>query len=63
VRPNYHEFQPRLGFAWDVFNVTNSVRFDDGTINQFLLYQQSLGNFSQTLTKPRVMQFSLRYSF
>lgn len=52
-----------LRFAWDVFNVTNSVRFDDGTINQFLLYQQSLGNFSQTLTKPRVMQFSLRYSF
>jgi hypothetical protein len=50
-------------FAWDVFNSTNSVRFDDGTINQYLLYQQSLGNFSQTLTKPRVMQFSLRYSY
>ena len=52
-----------LRFAWDVFNSTNSVRFDDGTINQYLLYQQSLGNFSQTLTKPRVMQFSLRYSY
>ena len=52
-----------LRFAWDVFNVTNSVRFDDGTINQYLLYQQSLGNFSQTLTKPRVMQFSLRYYY
>jgi len=50
-------------FAWDVFNSTNSVRFDDGTINQYLLYPQSLGNFSQTLTKPRVMQFSLRYSY
>jgi hypothetical protein len=52
-----------LRFTWDVFNVTNAVRFDDGTLNQFLLYGSTLGNFSATLTKPRVMQFGLRYSF
>jgi hypothetical protein len=52
-------------FAWEVFNVTNSVRFDAAqSSNQFAL---SFGNFgaysSPTLTKPRVMQLSLRYEF
>jgi len=50
-------------FTWDVFNVTNAVRFDVATLNQYLLYGTTLGNFTQTLTKPRVMQFGLRYSF
>jgi hypothetical protein len=50
-------------FSWDVFNVTNAVRFDVGTLNQYLLYGTTLGDFTQTLTKPRVMQFGLRYSF
>ena len=52
-----------LRFSWDVFNVTNSVRFDVGSLSQYLLYQPSLGDFTQTLSKPRVMQFGLRYSF
>jgi hypothetical protein len=52
-----------LRFSWDVFNVTNAVRFNVGTLNQYLLYGTTLGDFSQTLTKPRVMQFGLRYSF
>jgi hypothetical protein len=52
-----------LRLSWDVFNVTNSVRFDVGTLNQYLLYGTTLGNFTKALTKPRVMQFSLRYSF
>ena len=52
-----------LRFSWDVFNVTNAVRFDVGSLSQYLLYQPSLGDFTQTLTKPRVMQFGLRYSF
>lgn len=52
-----------LRLTWDVFNVSNAVRFDVGTINQYLLYGTTLGNFSETLTKPRVMQFGLRYSF
>jgi len=52
-----------LRFSWDVFNVTNAVRFDDGSLSQYLLYQPSLGDYTQTLTHPRVMQFGLRYSF
>jgi Carboxypeptidase regulatory-like domain len=52
-----------LRFSWDVFNATNAVRFDDGTLNQYLLYGTTLGNFTATLTAPRVMQFGLRYSF
>jgi len=52
-----------LRFSWDVFNLTNAVRFDVGSLSQYLLYQPSLGDFTQTLTHPRVMQFGLRYSF
>ena len=52
-----------LRFSWDVFNATNAVRFDVGSLSQYLLYQPSLGDFTQTLTHPRVMQFGLRYSF
>ncbi|HUJ71490.1 MAG TPA: TonB-dependent receptor, partial [Verrucomicrobiae bacterium] len=52
-----------LRFSWDVFKVTNAVRFDVATLNQYLLYGTTLGDFTQTLTKPRVMQFGLRYSF
>lgn len=52
-----------LRFSWDVFNATNAVRFDDGTLNQYLLYGTTLGDFTATLTTPRVMQFGLRYSF
>jgi hypothetical protein len=52
-------------FTWQVFNVTNSVRFD--TNPNFSLGTQllsgTLGNYSATLSKPRVMQFSLRYNF
>jgi hypothetical protein len=51
-----------LKFGWEVFNVTNSVRFDVGTMNS-TFDQQGFGTFTSTLTKPRVMQFSLRYTF
>ncbi len=53
-----------LKFAWEVFNVTNSVRFDtnpnsldDG------ISTGSLGIYSALLTAPRVQQFSLRLAF
>ena len=52
-----------LRFQWDTYNVTNAVRFDVGTISNYLFYSSTLGEYSQTLTKPRVMQFGLRYSF
>jgi hypothetical protein len=54
-----------LKFAWEVFNVTNSVRFDTNPSTSLgdVYTSGSLGNYSATLTKPRKMQFSLRYSF
>jgi len=52
-----------LRFQWDTYNITNSVRFDVGTISNYLLYSATLGEYSQTLTHPRIMQFGLRYSF
>jgi hypothetical protein len=54
-----------LRFAWDVFNVTNSVRFDTNpnfSLNT-QISQSTLGAYSAVLTLPRVMQFSLRYDF
>jgi hypothetical protein len=51
-------------FAWEVFNVTNSVRFDtNGTSLSGQLTSGTFGVYSATLSQPRKMQFSLRYSF
>ncbi|HXW15797.1 MAG TPA: hypothetical protein VEN79_14925 [Terriglobia bacterium] len=58
-----HRRPQALRFSWDVFNATHAVRFDDGTLNRYLLYGTTLGNLSRTLTHPRVMQFGVRYSF
>ena len=52
-----------LRFQWDTYNITNAVRFDVGTISNYLFYSATLGEYSQTLTHPRIMQFGLRYSF
>lgn len=51
-----------LNFAWEVYNVTNTVRFDPAFIGSGLT-GGNLGVASTTLTTPRRMQFSLRYSF
>jgi hypothetical protein len=52
-------------FAWEVFNVTNSARFDTNPNFSLgvTLTSGTLGNYSRTYSKPRVMQFSLRYDF
>jgi hypothetical protein len=56
--------QQKLKFAWEIFNITNAVRFDAAlSSNNFDLSSSGFGVYSSTLTKPRVMQFSLRYSF
>ena len=55
-----------LKFSWEVFNVTNSVRFDDNTITSLdngSADGPALGLYRRTLTAPRVQQFSLRYTF
>jgi hypothetical protein len=50
----------KLKFAWEVYNVTNTFRFDSpgGTLTG-----GNLGIASTTLSVPRRMQFSLRYDF
>ena len=56
-----HERQS-LKFAWEIFNVTNSARFDVRSINNDAS-SGGFGNYSATLTAPRVQQFSLRFTF
>jgi hypothetical protein len=62
-----HEGQ-NIKFAWEVFNVTNSVRFDDSPVSIYgglnaQAGSATLGEYSSTLSLPRVQQFSLRYDF
>jgi Carboxypeptidase regulatory-like domain len=53
-----------LQLRWDVFNVTNSKRFDALSLNSYLdVYGSSFGDYTRLSTKPRVMQFALRYEF
>ncbi|MBW4027728.1 TonB-dependent receptor [Acidipila rosea] len=53
-----------IRFDWEVFNVTNSVRFDTNPSYLNTQYGSgTLGVYSATLSQPRKMQFSLRYSF
>jgi hypothetical protein len=61
---NIRESQ-NIQFSWEAFNVTNSVRFDAGNslLNEDLVDITGFGKYQSTLTKPRVMQFSLRYNF
>ena len=51
-----------LKFAWDVFNITNSVRFDTNSLDNGS-DDGGFGLYSGTLTNPRVQQFSLRLTF
>jgi len=53
-----------LKFAWETYNVLNTVRFDDSpTSVGGQLTGGNLGVASVLLTQPRRMQFSLRYDF
>lgn len=54
-----------LRFAWEVFNATNSVRFDaaGSLIGESLFSITGFGLFNTELTQPRVMQYSLRFAF
>ena len=48
---------------WEVFNITNSVRFDVQSHVSELDAVSQFGNYTGLLTNPRVMQFALRYEF
>jgi hypothetical protein len=54
----------RLEFSWQAFNVTNSVRYDVRSAQPSLGDPASqFGKYTSTLSQPRFMQFSLRFSF
>ena len=58
--------QGRLRFAWEVYNVTNTFRFDTSSTAGLFgsgLTGGNLGIASAQLGSPRRMQFSLRYDF
>jgi hypothetical protein len=61
---NVHE-NSGLKLAWDVFNVSNSVRFDVNPLTslQNMTTSGEFGVYGATLTKPRVQQISLRIWF
>jgi hypothetical protein len=52
-----------IAFNWQVFNVFNNVRFDALSAIPALDTQSTFGNFNTLLTRPRVMQFGLRFDF
>jgi hypothetical protein len=57
----------KLAFGFDVFNLTNSVRFDAGSItfngNAAIDSGSAFGNFEGVLTGSRRIEVSLRVSF
>ena len=60
----------KVTFGWQVYNVTNTPRFDAISLraggfstNASLTSTSTFGNFTSTLSKPRVMEFSLRVQF
>ncbi|HEV2386844.1 MAG TPA: TonB-dependent receptor [Candidatus Acidoferrales bacterium] len=54
----------RLEFSWQVFNVTNSVRYNVRGAQPSLSFAPSVfGKYNSTLTTPRFMQFALRLAF
>lgn len=52
-----------LQLRWEVFNVTNTTKFDVQSIAPELDISSTFGNYTGLLTNPRVMQFALRYEF
>ncbi len=53
----------KLQFRWEVFNATNTARFDVSSISLDLTNSGTFGKYQDTLASPRVMQFGLRYEF
>jgi hypothetical protein len=52
-----------LQFRAEVFNLTNTPRFDVNQSSLQLGSPDSFGEYNGTLGTPRVMQFGLRYEF
>jgi hypothetical protein len=52
-----------LQFRWNVYNVLNTTRFDVFSMQDEADAGPSFGDYTKTLTNPRVMEFSLVYRF
>jgi len=52
-----------LQLRWEVFNVTNSVRFDPQSINANYNFPNLFGVATAELTQPRDMQLGARLTF
>lgn len=56
-----------FSFRWETFNITNTPRFDVGQMqfngNNTLATAATFGTFTNTLNKPRLMEFALRFTF
>jgi hypothetical protein len=66
----WHTYRDQdLRFAWEVFNVTNTARFDTnaisslGGLNNVVTSGPAFGIYSSELVQSRKQQFSLRYDF
>ena len=56
--------QRRLEFSWQAFNATNSVRYDVRGAQPSLSYGAAqFGRYLGTITRPRFIQFALRFAF
>jgi len=52
-----------IQFRWEVFNISNTAKFDVGDASLDISTAGTFGKYSTQLTAPRVMQFGLRYEF
>jgi hypothetical protein len=50
-------------FRWSVFNATNTARFDNYSMQDQVETSNTFGNYTQTLSSPREMEFALIYQF
>ena len=58
----------RLEFRWDIFNLTNTPKFDTGDVTMFPDSAASFGRYDSSLAAcdgaaGRCMQLNLRYTF
>jgi hypothetical protein len=53
----------KLQFRWEMFNITNSVRFDSHSISSTLDNPQNFGQATVLLTNKRLAQLSARVEF
>jgi len=59
----YADGRHSIQIRWDVFNISNTVKFDVGDASLDISTAGTFGKYSSQLTAPRVMQFALRYEF